>query len=168
MTVQFQVGRTYSTRSIGDHECIYSFKILGRTAKTVTVVVENNKVVRRGLYIHNDIEHFKPFGTYSMCAIIGADDKDLTLPTIVGRLDVVLDSVTATPAKPIYTMENRVKNVAEQQAAARDMLAALKRLTHADTKPGRTPFNDWYRLPSQTAGREAIAKAEAAGITAED
>jgi hypothetical protein len=36
MTNQFQIGRTYSTRSICDHNCIFAFTILGRTAKTVT------------------------------------------------------------------------------------------------------------------------------------
>jgi hypothetical protein len=69
----FQIGETYATRSICDHECIFSFTILGRTAKTVTVNV-HGKTVRRGLTLWNGVEQFKPFGTYSMCTIIGADD----------------------------------------------------------------------------------------------
>jgi hypothetical protein len=68
----FQVGQTYATRSIGDHECIFSFKILARTAKTVTTEV-HGKVVKRGLSMWDGVETFKPFGTYSMCAIIRAD-----------------------------------------------------------------------------------------------
>jgi hypothetical protein len=76
-TTKFQVGRTYSTRSICDHECIYSFRILARTTKQVTVQV-HDKIVKRGLAIWEGVEHFKPFGTYSMCAIIGADDLDLS------------------------------------------------------------------------------------------
>jgi hypothetical protein len=70
---QFQIGRTYSTRSICDYDCIFSFTILGRTAKTVTTQV-HGKTVRRGLSLWNGVEQFKPFGNYSMCAIIGADD----------------------------------------------------------------------------------------------
>jgi hypothetical protein len=71
---QFQVGATYWTRSICDHECIYSFVILARTSKTVTVKV-NGKPVRRGLSVYDGMEQFKPFGNYSMCAIIRADDR---------------------------------------------------------------------------------------------
>lgn len=70
---QFQVGKTYATRSICDHDCIFSFDILGRTAKSVTVNV-HGKTVRRGLSVYEGVEQFKPFGNYSMCAIIGADD----------------------------------------------------------------------------------------------
>lgn len=76
--MKFNVGQTYSTRSIGDHNCIFSFTILARTAKSVTVNV-HSKTVRRGLSIWEGNEQFKPFGTYSMCTIIGADDRDLTV-----------------------------------------------------------------------------------------
>lgn len=77
MTTQFEIGRTYSTRSICDHDCIYSFTILGRTAKQVTVKVRGSEV-KRGLSIWNGVEQFKPFGNYSMAAIISADDRDLS------------------------------------------------------------------------------------------
>jgi hypothetical protein len=73
MTQQFQVGKTYATRSICDHDCIFSFVVLGRTAKTVTVNV-HGKTVRRGLSIYDGVEQFSPFGNYSMATIIGADD----------------------------------------------------------------------------------------------
>ena len=73
--LQFKVGKTYATRSICDYDCIFSFVILGRTAKTVTVNV-HGKTVRRGLSpdYTGKAETFKPFGNYSMCAIVGADD----------------------------------------------------------------------------------------------
>ena len=73
---QFEIGRTYSTRSICDHNCIFSFTILSRTAKTVTVEV-HGKTVRRGLSLYSGVETFKPFGSYSMAASIHADGKDL-------------------------------------------------------------------------------------------
>lgn len=79
MTTQFETGRTYSTRSICDHDCIYSFTILGRTAKQVTVKVRGSEV-KRGLSVWNGVEQFKPFGSYSMAAIISADDRDLSAP----------------------------------------------------------------------------------------
>jgi hypothetical protein len=71
--MQFQVGQTYATRSICDYDTIFSFTILARTAKTVTVNV-HGKVVRRGLSIWEGNEQFKPFGNYSMCTVVGADD----------------------------------------------------------------------------------------------
>jgi hypothetical protein len=73
----FEVGKTYATRSICDHDCIFRFTILGRTAKTVTVNV-HGKVVRRGLSIWEGVEQFKPFGNYSMAVIVGADDLEVT------------------------------------------------------------------------------------------
>jgi hypothetical protein len=72
MTQTFQIGRTYATRSIGDYDCIHSFEILARTAKTVTVKVRG-EIVRRGVSLYEGCEQFKPFGNYSMAAIIGAD-----------------------------------------------------------------------------------------------
>lgn len=70
---KFVVGRNYSTRSIVDHDTIFSFDILARTEKTVRVKV-SGKVVTRRLSVWNDTEQFKPFGSYSMCAIISARD----------------------------------------------------------------------------------------------
>jgi len=90
-TTTFQVGRTYATRSICDHDCIFSFTILARTAKTVTVEV-HDKVVRRGIRVWNGVEQFKPFGTYSMCAIIGADD--IVADKVKDAIDRVLDAAS--------------------------------------------------------------------------
>ena len=73
MTKQFQVGETYETRTLCDHECVFSFTIEARTAKTVTTRV-SGKTVRRGVYLWDEVEQFRPYGTYSMCPIVGADD----------------------------------------------------------------------------------------------
>jgi hypothetical protein len=72
MSAQFEVGKTYSTPSICDSDCIFSFTILARTAKTITTEV-HGRVVRRGVACRNGVESFKPFGTHSMCAVITAD-----------------------------------------------------------------------------------------------
>ncbi len=81
MVTQFKVGQTYSTRSICDHECIHSFTILARTAKMVTTREAHRitaKTIKRGLSVYDGREQFKPFGNYSMCAIIDAMDPDLS------------------------------------------------------------------------------------------
>ena len=70
---KFEIGQTYATRSICDHDTWFRFTILARTAKTVTIKVNGN-IVRRGLTDYDGVEQFKPYGSYSMCAVIGADD----------------------------------------------------------------------------------------------
>jgi hypothetical protein len=72
MTHNFEVGKTYVTRSICDHDTIFSFTILARTEKTITTKV-SGKIVRRGIRVYDGAEQFKPHGTYSMCAIISAN-----------------------------------------------------------------------------------------------
>lgn len=92
MTRQFQIGRTYSTRSICDHDTVYSFTILSRTAKQVTVEV-HGKIVKRGLSIVDGVEQFKPFGSYSMCAIIRAGER-YTTDAAIDRFDADLAGET--------------------------------------------------------------------------
>ena len=65
----FEVGKTYYTRSICDHDCIYAETISARTAKTITTA----KGKRFGLKVWQGVEQFRPHGNYSMCAIISAD-----------------------------------------------------------------------------------------------
>lgn len=72
----FETGKTYSTRSICDSECIYSITIAKRTAKTITTT--EGKLLRiavqrqQGGPDHDGVETVKPNGSYSMCAIIRA------------------------------------------------------------------------------------------------
>jgi hypothetical protein len=74
---RFEVGQSYATRSLADYDCIHSFKILARTEKTVTTTVWSNggKSVKRRISVWEGVESFKPFGTYSMCAVIYADER---------------------------------------------------------------------------------------------
>lgn len=71
---QFIIGRTYSTRSICDHNCIFSITVASRTAKTIKTTT--GKTLRIRFYL--GVEQVKPHGSFSMCPIIGADDKDLS------------------------------------------------------------------------------------------
>ena len=69
--LQFQAGKTYSTRSICDHDCVISVTIEKRTAKTVTATVRGEqKTFRVGEY--DGAEFIKPWGSYSMAPIIRA------------------------------------------------------------------------------------------------
>lgn len=65
----FQVGKTYATRSACDHECVILVAVAKRTAKTITTAA--GKVLRISEY--QGVEQVKPWGTYSMAPIVGAD-----------------------------------------------------------------------------------------------
>jgi hypothetical protein len=66
----FKAGAAYATRSICDHDCWMRVTVLSRTAKTVTT----NRGVHR-ISFYDGVEQIKPWGNYSMCPIIGADDE---------------------------------------------------------------------------------------------
>lgn len=70
-TATFQAGRTYSTRSICNYECIISLTVSKRTAKTITTT--EGKTFRVNVNAHGE-ETVKPWGSYSMAPIIGAND----------------------------------------------------------------------------------------------
>lgn len=68
-TTSFEVGKTYYTRSICDHDCIYAVTVASRTAKTI--VTSQGKRFRPRLY--KGVECFNPRGDYSMAPVISAD-----------------------------------------------------------------------------------------------
>ena len=77
----FLVGESYATPSVCDHNCIFEFKVLRRTAKSVWVCpVRNGKlfedeVVRRAVVMWGNVESIWPQGRYSMAPILRADEK---------------------------------------------------------------------------------------------
>jgi hypothetical protein len=67
--VKFVPGVTYYTRSLGDHNCIWRFTVVRRTASSVWVTGDFDKagtVERRKVAEYNGAETFSPFGRYSM------------------------------------------------------------------------------------------------------
>jgi len=77
-TIKFEVGTTYYVRSIGDHNCIWRFKVVRRTAASVWVTGVSDhdagKVERRKVCEYNGAETFSPFGSYSMSPTVHADN----------------------------------------------------------------------------------------------
>lgn len=65
---QFEAGKTYTTRSICDHDCIIRVAVAARTAKTITT--EKGKTLR--IRLIDGIESVKPWGSYSMAPIVTA------------------------------------------------------------------------------------------------
>ena len=36
--IKFEIGATYTTRSIGDYDCVFAITVVSRTAKTIKTV----------------------------------------------------------------------------------------------------------------------------------
>ena len=66
---KFEVGKIYQCRSICDYDCIWSFRVIKRTAKTVTLEDDHNKIItcRIAPKESQTVETVFPFGRYSMC-----------------------------------------------------------------------------------------------------
>ena len=78
-TTKFIVGRTYSCRSAVDWESIYTWKIVARTAKQLTLSDRGNEF-RRGIKVwDNGVEWCQPLGSYSMCPVITADREGVPI-----------------------------------------------------------------------------------------
>jgi len=70
----FKINTTYQMRSACDHNCIWTAKVIKRTAKFVTLEVSGEKeLVRCGVFVYENVECCKPLGSYSMCPILRAD-----------------------------------------------------------------------------------------------
>lgn len=75
---RFEVGKEYYVRSLCDHDCIYRFTVVARTAKQVTLRSKNEtKTTVRGVKElrsdYSNCETCMPHGNYSMAACLHAD-----------------------------------------------------------------------------------------------
>ena len=71
----FNVGCTYYTRSACDHDCVYSYIVVKRTAKSVWLLVKGGSALtfRRSISVYQSAEHCYPEGRYSMCPVLSAE-----------------------------------------------------------------------------------------------
>lgn len=72
--VAFVVGSTYECRSFADYDCRWTFTVVKRTARFVTLVNAYNAddVHRVGVRVWNGVEACSPIGTYSMAPVLTA------------------------------------------------------------------------------------------------
>lgn len=71
-TAKFEVGKTYATRSNCDWDTIFSYKVVKRTAKFITITNSFGDVKRVGVKDGHDGEWALPEGTFSMAPVISA------------------------------------------------------------------------------------------------
>lgn len=70
---KFEVGKNYSCTSACNHECVWTFKVIKRTDKTVTLQQSGkSETITRRPYLYDDSENIRPLGNYSMAPIIRA------------------------------------------------------------------------------------------------
>lgn len=75
MTNKFRPGATYSTRSICDYDCVFSFRVVSRTDKTMTLNYLG-KSRRVGIKVdETGCEFAFPLGRYSMAPVINANSR---------------------------------------------------------------------------------------------
>ena len=66
-TKKFEVGKCYIMRAINDYNCIWIYKVVGRTAKTIKIKeVTMSKVITKRLCEFRGEEICQPLGSYSM------------------------------------------------------------------------------------------------------
>ena len=72
---KFEIGKQYSMRSICDHDCVWTYTVVARTASTITITDgKQTKTCRivKNLSEYRNAESVFPFGRYSMCPILSA------------------------------------------------------------------------------------------------
>jgi hypothetical protein len=71
--MEFQAGKTYTTRSIVNNDTIISVTVLRRTAKTI--YVKGDALTKEALrvWVFNGVERVSPWGKYSMSPVISAN-----------------------------------------------------------------------------------------------
>lgn len=72
---KFEIGKTYSMRSICDYDCIWTYEVIARTEKTITITdgKETKKCrIIKNLSDWNNAESIKPLGSYSMSPTLTA------------------------------------------------------------------------------------------------
>ena len=67
-TVSFEVGKTYMTRSTGDHNCIIKVTVAKRTKCFITTTDGERFKVN----VHKGCEEIRPWGNFSMCPFLYA------------------------------------------------------------------------------------------------
>ena len=72
MVTKFEVGLVYTMRSICDYDCVWAYRVIKRTDKTVTLRGKDGKEKSCRVKVWNNTECCKPLGSYSMAPTLCA------------------------------------------------------------------------------------------------
>ena len=73
MTAKFEVGKTYGTTAVGDHNMIYKVTVLKRSPQSVVVEGEVNK--RCKIHVTDSGVEFIRTGNYSFAPVFMANSE---------------------------------------------------------------------------------------------
>lgn len=72
---KFEIGKQYSMTSPCDHNCVWSYTVINRTANTITITdgkeTKTCHIVKQ-LSEYRGTETVRPLGNYSMCPLLSA------------------------------------------------------------------------------------------------
>lgn len=77
---QFEIGKTYTMASPCDRNCVWTYTVTKRTAKTITISDgTETKTCRVNVQVSEDrnAEIIFPLGRYSMCPALSADKEEM-------------------------------------------------------------------------------------------
>ena len=77
---QFKVNNTYQCRSICNYDCVWIYKVIKRTAATITIKDMDTKEVKtcrinKKASEWDNCETIYPTGHYSMCPVLTANKR---------------------------------------------------------------------------------------------
>ncbi len=72
---QFEIGNTYTMKSICNSDCVWTYKVTERTAQTITITdgkeVKKCRISKK-FSTYRDAETILPLGNYSMAPMLSA------------------------------------------------------------------------------------------------
>ena len=72
----FKIGSTYSMRSICNHDCVWTYTVVARTAKTITITDGEETIkcrIIQKISEYRGCETVYPLGQYSMAPSLTAE-----------------------------------------------------------------------------------------------
>ena len=79
---KFEIGKAYKMHSPCDHNCIWSYIVVGRTAATITISDGKERKtcrISKRISEYRQAESIAPLGSYSMAPILSADKEICTM-----------------------------------------------------------------------------------------
>ena len=77
---KFEIGKTYTMTSPCDRNCVWTYTVTKRTAKTITIsdgTETKSCRVNAQVSEYRDAESIFPLGRYSMCPVLSADKEEM-------------------------------------------------------------------------------------------
>lgn len=137
MTIEFKVGQTYSTRSICDHNSIFSIEVVHRSPSGKTIKTACGKTLRVNVW--EGVEQVMPCGRYSFAPTVTAQGVALDRSEQPGaKAESLADMLSGDEFQELFSPE-------EQRSILGTLSEALKPQTAAPKATAQVVSLDDYR-----------------------